>query len=210
MEIRFHGSNTFEIETGVSRVVMDPFPKFNISGVVEGALVTTMSHVNESQIGVGKWAKKSQVISDPGEFEVAGLAFRGVATPRSDDTNPRGLNTVYTMDAEGMTVCHLGHLSSPLSSQAQQMLGKVDILIVPAGGPGNIGPEEAATTLRQLEPRIVIPVFAGNGDVAAATQALGRLISEIGVQAGDPLPRLTIARTNLPAEMRVVLLRPAA
>ena len=84
----------------------------------------------------------------------------------------------------------------------------MDIRRIPAGGAGTIGPEEAASTIRALDPRIAIPVYNGDQKGEAAEQALARLVAEIGVAASDPQPRLTVSRSNLPAELRVVILRP--
>ncbi len=208
MDIRWQGRSTFEITSGAQKVLFDPFPgapKSKVAG--ELPTVVTSSHDGAGDIELSPWRKSSKVLEGPGEYEIGGLALRGVPTPRNDDANPRATNTVFTLECENLSVCHLGQLRDTLSSQAQQALGKVDILILPAGGPGTIGPEEAASTIRALDPKVAIPVYNGDQKGQAAQQALARLVAEIGVAAADPVPRLTISRSNLPAELRVVILR---
>jgi L-ascorbate metabolism protein UlaG (beta-lactamase superfamily) len=208
MDIRWQGRSTFEVTSGAQKILFDPFPgapKSKIAG--EGPTVVTSSHEDAAHIEVSPWRKTAEVLEGPGEYEISGLALRGVPTPRNDDANPRATNTVYVLECENLSVCHLGQLRDTLSSQAQQALGKVDILIIPAGGAGTIGPEEAASTIRTLDPRVAIPVYSGDQKGEAAQQALARLVAEIGVAATDPQPRLTVSRSNLPAELRVVILR---
>ena len=208
MDIRWQGRSTFEVTSGAQKILFDPFPgapKSKVAG--EGPTVVTSSHEDAARIEVSPWRKTAKILEGPGEYEISGLALRGIPTPRNDGANPRATNTVYVLECENLSICHLGQLSSTLSSQAQQALGKVDILIIPAGGAGTIGPEEASSTIRSLDPRIVIPVYNGDQKGEAAQQALARLIAEIGVAAPEPLPRLTVSRSNLPAEPRMVILR---
>lgn len=209
MDIRWQGRSTFEVTSGAQKILFDPFPgapKSKVAG--EEPTVVTSSHENASDVEVSPWRKTAKILDGAGEYEIGGLAFRGVPTPRNDDANPRATNTVYVLECENLSVCHLGQLRDTLSSQAQQALGKVDILLIPSGGAGTIGPEEVASTVRALDPRIAIPVYNGDQKGQAAQQALARLVAEIGVTASDPQPRLTITRSNLPAELRVVILRP--
>jgi L-ascorbate metabolism protein UlaG (beta-lactamase superfamily) len=208
MDIRWQGQSTFEVASGDSRVIFDPFPGSpEPTPGWEGSLVVTASRKDPERIDTSAFANATFVVDGPGEYEIGGLAFKGIPTPRSEAGTDRAINTVYTLEVEGLSICHVGHLRDPLSSQAQQAVGNVDILILPAGGEGTIGPEEAATIIRQFDPRIVLPVYGGPQSGPQAEDALKRLVSEIGVEAGDPAPRLSVTRSNLPAELRVVLLR---
>ncbi|MCH8222225.1 MAG: MBL fold metallo-hydrolase [Chloroflexi bacterium] len=210
MDIRWQGRSTFEVTSGAQKILFDPFPgapKSKVAG--EGPIVVTSSHQDAAHIETSPWRKTAKILEGPGEYEISGLALRGIPTPRSDEASARATNTVYVLECENLSVCHLGQLRDTLSSQAQQALGNVDILIIPAGGADTIGPEEAASTIRALDPRVAIPVYNGDQKGAAAEQALARLVAEIGVTASDPQPRLTVSRSNLPAELRVVILRTA-
>ena len=209
MEIRWLGRSTFEIRSGASTVVFDPFPRAPRPQVLgEGVIVVTASHPDPSRVDVEPWRKIARVLEGPGEYEVAGLAIRGVPAPRSDPDEARAVNTVYVLEVERIAVCHLGVLQERLSSQALQMIGPVDIVFTPANGDGVLGPEEAAAVIRQIDPKIVIPMYYGSNGSGADSPLMKRLVSEIGLAAADPIPRLAIARGNLPAEMRVVVLRP--
>ncbi len=209
MEIRWLGRSTIEIRSGASMVVFDPFPRAPLPKVLgEGARVVTASHRDPARVDVAPWRKDAQILEGPGEYEIAGLAIRGIPTLRSDPDEPRAINTVFVLEVERIAACHLGLLSARLTSQALQMVGSVDILFSPANGDGVLGVEEAAAAIRQIDPKIVVPIYYAENGSGPDSPMIKKLVSEIGVPVGDPVPRLTISRSNLPTEMRVVVLRP--
>ncbi len=211
MDIRWLGRSTFQIQSGASTIVFDPFPRAPRPQVrAEGTTVVTSSHDDPDRIDVGPWRSFAHVLEGPGEYEIGGLAFRGIPVPREDPEHARAVNTVFVLEAERMTVCHLGPLKEQLSAQARQMVGPVDILIVPANGEGVITSEDAAAAIRQIDPKIVIPMYYGKNGRGADSPLVKRLVSEIGVAAPEPQPRLSVGRGSLPAEFRVVVLRPPA
>ena len=57
-----------------------------------------------------------------------------------------------------MTVCHLGDLGHVLEAHQAEAIGRPDILMVPVGGYFTIDADEAAQVVRQLKPKIVIPM----------------------------------------------------
>lgn len=68
----------------------------------------------------------------------------------------------YIIDAGAMRVVHLGGLTDDLSPDMVKALGKVDILLVPAGGVG-VKPAVAARAVGQIAPRLVIPMAYDDG-----------------------------------------------
>jgi L-ascorbate metabolism protein UlaG (beta-lactamase superfamily) len=208
MDIRWQGQTSYEIATGDSRVIFDPYPNSpKPTPGWEGSLVVTASRPDPARIDPTGIDKAAFIVEGPGEYEIGGLAIKGIPTPRSQEGTDRAINTVFVLETEGLTICHMGQLRDPMGAQSRQALGAIDILILPAGGEGTIGPEEAAGIVRQLEPKVVLPVYAGANTGATADESMKRMLGEIAVDAGDPIPRLNITRSNLPAELRVVLLR---
>lgn len=210
MEIRWLGKSTFHVQSGASRVFFDPFPNAPKPPMrSEGTTIITSSHEDQSRIKLGPWRSfADRVLEGPGEYEIDGLAFRGIPAPREDPEQDRAVGTIFVMEAERMTVCHLGPLKQQLSAQARQMVGPVDILFVPSSGKGILTSEEAAAAIRQIDPKIVIPMNYLEDDKTDELTSFQSLISEIGVGNTDPQPRLSIGRGSLPSELRVVVLRP--
>ncbi|MBQ3404999.1 MAG: MBL fold metallo-hydrolase, partial [Oscillospiraceae bacterium] len=76
----------------------------------------------------------------------------------------RGENTIHILQAEGLRVVHLGDLGHLLSEEQAASIGSPDLLMIPVGGFYTIDAKQAARTVEQLSPRIVVPMhFRGKG-----------------------------------------------
>ena len=64
----------------------------------------------------------------------------------------------FTVDVDGLRVCHLGDLGHVLSGEEAAAVGKVDVLLVPVGGFFTIGPREALDVIKALDPAVIIPM----------------------------------------------------
>jgi len=209
MDIRWLADNSIIISAAAGTLVMDPQPGSSPGPDVDAdSSVVTVSSASGLP-GIEGWESKVPIIRGPGEYEISGLAVRGIAVPLGDASEPRALNTVYALDAELMTVCHLGALNGPLTTQAVQLIGRVDVLITPAGGTDQaISADQAAAVTRALEPRVVIPLHPSIPSDGSDLTAFDQFVSEIGLPKPEPAARVTITRGNLGEAQRLVLLRP--
>jgi L-ascorbate metabolism protein UlaG (beta-lactamase superfamily) len=208
MEIRWLGQSCFVATSGPHDVYFEPFPALaHPKAKDDGSTVVTFSHAGVLRQHREEWGANAHLLEGPGEYEIAALALRGVPTPMTARDGSRTINTVYVLEAEGISVCHLGTLTGTLSSAALQAIGNVDVLMVPAGGPGILATDAAAAVVRAVEPDVLVPMHYV---ASAGTEGMGpipQLLKELGVSAPDPLPRLNVTRSNLPEELKVVLLR---
>jgi L-ascorbate metabolism protein UlaG (beta-lactamase superfamily) len=188
---------------------MDPIPGSTLGPDIDPtSTVVTISHA-VALPGLGGLNEVIKIIRGPGEYEISGLGVRGIATPLGDANDPRALNTVYALDSELITVCHLGALNAPLTTQAAQLIGRVDVLITPAGGSDQaMSADQAAAVTRALEPTVVIPVHPAVPSDGSDFSALDPFVAEIGLPKPEPLARVTITRGNLGEAQRLVILRP--
>jgi len=72
------------------------------------------------------------------------------------DDYVKGSAFVFEMD--GLCVCHTGDLGEPFNEDQLDLIGHIDILLVPIGGRYAMGPENAQAVVRQLKPKIVVPM----------------------------------------------------
>jgi L-ascorbate metabolism protein UlaG (beta-lactamase superfamily) len=82
----------------------------------------------------------------------------------------------------------------------------VDILMVPVGGGKVMGAEKAAEIVSLLEPKIVIPMLYKTEAARGEFEPVDRFVKEMGVEAGTPETRLSITRSGLPQDTKLVLL----
>ncbi|MFW6195293.1 MAG: MBL fold metallo-hydrolase, partial [Chloroflexota bacterium] len=210
MELRWIADMCFEITAATGTMITNPVPEYVPTAEHSpDSTVVTVSHAGAVNDGTDRWRAHAHVLDGPGEYEISGLAIRGVPTALGDAGDPSAINTIYVLDAERLTVCHLGALTGALSSQAVQALGKPDVLITPAGGNDQaLTSEQAAGIARSLEPRVVVPMHPaappGGNDMAA----LASFVYELGLPTPDAVPRANFTRNNIGDTQRLVLLRP--
>jgi L-ascorbate metabolism protein UlaG (beta-lactamase superfamily) len=104
---------------------------------------------------------EAQVIrAAAGRFDTPLGEVVGIASEHDDAAGTeRGANTIYRFTVGGFEACHLGDLGQrELRDPQRAAMGSPDLLFVPVGGGPTIGPSEAATIVRDLGPRIVVPM----------------------------------------------------
>jgi len=71
----------------------------------------------------------------------------------------RGANALFLIEVGGVRIVHCGDLGQPrLTDEQLTALGKVDVLLIPVGGVYTVDGAQAADIVRQVNPRIVIPI----------------------------------------------------
>lgn len=208
MEISYLGHSSFKIKTKTATVVIDPyssemvgfkFPKTE-------AEIVTISHQHKDHNFVQGVGGEPFVISMPGEYEVKGVSILGYSSYHDAKAGAeRGKNTIFVIEAEGLTICHLGDLGSLPSSEVMEKIVGVNILMVPVGGTYTIDPEGAVEVINQIEPAIVLPMHFKSPGITNLAD-LGEFLAEMGAEQAERLDKLSITKDKLPQETKVVVL----
>jgi L-ascorbate metabolism protein UlaG (beta-lactamase superfamily) len=147
------------------------------------------------------------VISGPGEYEVGGVVISGFPSPKPVGEG-KLLNTIYSIELEGIRLCILGALpTTELSPEIIEGIGEVDILFVPVSGGDVLSPADAGKIAVMLDAKLVIPVdFEDKND-----KQLKAFLKEAGAEGVAPIDKLTLKKKDLDGkEGDVVLLEPLA
>jgi L-ascorbate metabolism protein UlaG (beta-lactamase superfamily) len=108
----------------------------------------------------------------------------------------RGPNTIFRLELDGLSVCHMGDFGQPaLRPEQREAVGGVDVLMLPVGGGPTIGGDAAAEVVRALSPRLVVPMHFRTPAVNfleppdAFLDALGAPVERLGneIDAGELL-----------------------
>jgi L-ascorbate metabolism protein UlaG (beta-lactamase superfamily) len=198
MIITHHGVDFFKVSFGDTVLAVNPISKDSkIKGARFGADITLVSSGDPEHSGIdatSRGEKESFVISGPGEYEVSGIFIKGFLSKTNYTGNER-VNTIYTVNMEGINLCFLGGLSDvSLPEQAKGATENCDILFVPVGGQGVLTPAEAQKISVQFEPKIIIPShFEGVGEAGS----LKKFLKEAGSEDVKAVDKLTIKRKDI-------------
>jgi L-ascorbate metabolism protein UlaG (beta-lactamase superfamily) len=213
MEIVWMGHSCIRIKSGETTLIADPYAEsVGLSMGRARADIVTISNDHPHHAAYQSIEGSPRVLQGPGEYEIGSFYISGLGTPAGPDPIGEGrrrVNTVYTIRAEGMTLCHLGDLAQELTPKHAQELSQADVLFVPAGGNCTIGATRLAALVTHAQPRVVVPIHYRIEGVKVELEPLETLLGEMGISEVSPQPRLTLTATNLPREMRVVVLQRA-
>jgi L-ascorbate metabolism protein UlaG (beta-lactamase superfamily) len=93
-----------------------------------------------------------------------------------------------------------------LTGEQVEEIDNVDVLLLPVGGVSTLNAPKAAEVVRQLEPKVVIPMHYQTPVLKFELEPVDRFLKEIGAKQVDPLAKLSLTKSNLPASTQVFLL----
>ena len=208
MEISWLGHSCFRIRGKQATVVTDPVsPGQGYSLGNLNANIVTVSHNHSGHSYTDGISGDPRILNRPGEYEVSGILVIGI--PSFHDSvrgAERGKNTIFVMETEEMSICHLGDLGYPLNASQIEEIGKVDILMIPVGGTSTINASAAAAMVRQIEPKIVLPMHYKTSLFQDSLEPVEIFLKEMGISETTPKPKLSVNKNNLPLTTQVVLL----
>ena len=208
MEISWLGHSCFRIRGSQVTVITDPYsPDMGYSLGKPKARIVTVSHQHPGHSYVQGVGGEPRLITGPGEYEIGGVLIIGLATFHdAENGSQRGKNTVYLMEIDEISLCHLGDLGHMLTAEQMEELDNVDILLVPVGGVSTIGAPVAAELARQIEPKVVIPMHYRTEALSWELEPVEKFLKEMGGEQVTPQPKLSFNRSNLPLSTQVYLL----
>lgn len=204
MEITWLGHAAFRIRAKEGVVLTDPAPKstgYNMSRPT--ADIVTISCEDPRHSAIEAVAGEPRRFDAPGEYEVSGVLLTGVRTTRTDGVH----NTVFVIEMEEIRVCHIGRLDRMPTATEIEAMNEPDILLVPAGGGGSLDGKQASELATQLNARIVIPMAYKTDSATGDLEPLEGFLKATGQAArGEPQPKLSITKSQVPEDLRVTVL----
>ena len=208
MTITWFGHSCFRIEAKEGSILIDPFNKeigLRPPKIKDDLVLITHHHPDHDSIDDAN--PEAFIIDGPGEYERKGISVRGISSFHDKSGGKeRGLNTIYIIKAEEVTICHMGDFGQEkLEDRQIEEMGDIDILMTPIGGTYTIDYKEAINTISQVEPKIVIPMHYKIKDLKLEIAGPEKFLKEIGLTP-EKTDKLKIAKKNLPLEeMKLVL-----
>ena len=203
MIITWYGHSCFKIQSGDLVVITDPFAKeIGLTPPRVRSDIVTVTHDHFDHANTETLAGEPFVITGPGEYEVKGVYIHGVETFHdSEQGAKRGLNTIYTINTEDITVAHMGDFGEDMiRPETADELGSIDILMIPVGGTYTIDAKAAAKIVKQLEPRFVIPMHYALKGLSFKLDGLDAFLKEMGAGTVEPVEKFSIKKKDIGTE----------
>ena len=151
VNIRHLGHACFLIDNEEERLIIDQFDD-SIGYKVENQVVnySLISHNHYDH----NYTNNLTILNNKGTIKVEKIN----SYHDHDKGKKRGNNTIHVIETNGVRICHLGDLGHVLEEEQLSKLNNIDVLLIPVGGTYTIDYKEAYEVVKQIKPRVVVPM----------------------------------------------------
>ncbi len=146
MIINYYGEGGFRLQSGDLSLLVDP-PNNRLKADI---LLKT-----ESDPSV--FSNQPGEISFPGEYEIKGIEIIGKLVAK--ESGEKSVKTVYAVRFENIKFGFLGRIKEVPPADVLEMIDDVDILFLHVDGGNALDSKEAASLVKQIDPKVVIPSY---------------------------------------------------
>ena len=158
LKIRWYGHSCFSISNSKT-IVFDPHDGASIGipppRVRADVILITHEHFDHNQARMVE--KEGSIVLRKGgkvdDIEIESF----ISYHDKEKGRKRGEVTVFKVNYEGITFCHLGDIGE-VDEELINAIGNVDILFIPIGGTFTINSKEALEICKKIKPKVVVPM----------------------------------------------------
>jgi L-ascorbate metabolism protein UlaG (beta-lactamase superfamily) len=224
VSVTWYGQSTFVISgSNGFKALLDPTGSgtgYKIP-TIEGTDVVTASHEHTDHNAVSLASGNPTILKGLTGNEwsninqlVKGVKIRTVGTFHDDNQGAqRGKNSIFIFDLDGIRIAHAGDLGHKLSSEQAAAIGPIEILLLPVGGYYTIDAKTANDVVRQLNPKIVVPMHYKTADVSSSLASVLAPVTEFTVLMKDMAAiiessqTITIEKGKLPGRLTIYVMK---
>ncbi len=205
MEIQYFGANCIRLSTKKAHITVDDnLVELGQKSVIkkDDIALFTAAHGDAP-------TNTKLTIDQPGEYEVSEISLQGIAARGHLEEAGKHNATIFKIVADDIRVVVTGHIYPDLNDTQLELLGRIDILIIPVGGYGytldGIG---ALKIIKKIEPKIVIPThYDEKGLKFPVPQApLEEALKGMAMEPQEKLAKLKIKPSELTDTTRLIVL----
>jgi hypothetical protein len=204
------GHSSFVLTSpGATRILTDPHPSYPPPTTPDAVTISNLHPTHSIADGVPgmprllwglnptthEWNRLALAIGDIVIFNVPSYASAGALE--------EGLvqNSIFVFRTGGLCIVHLGNLRHPLTPKQLQRIGQPDVILIPVEGFLNLSLDEILTVIKQLQPRLVVPMHIETARQAAVFVSYASEHYPVRRVAGR---LLTLSRSLLPDRTEIV------
>tara|TARA_B100001996_G_scaffold354514_1_gene316512 strand:+ start:359 stop:1087 length:729 start_codon:yes stop_codon:yes gene_type:complete len=159
--ITSYGHSSLLIKSKGKSVLLNPFKAVACaSGLTEPKVKADVILASSELADEGAKVADGVFFVKPGSYRINGLRIEGFALPHDRIGGRRyGMSTVWKWGQAGLNFIHMGGTAAPLNPDDKVLIGRPDVLFIGVGGGSKVyDGDEAAQIVKDLNPKIVIPV----------------------------------------------------
>lgn len=192
------------------RLLTDPFgPSADLRYPVPSARcdVATISHAHGDHDYTANLPAGFARVDRAGRHSAAGFAIEGIESFHDERQGAlRGENLMFTIEADGLRVAHLGDLGHEPSVKQLSLLGKVDVLLLPVGGYFTIDGAQAARVAKTIGAKLTIPMHYKTDLIDYPISDERPFVEAMGGAEYAEGRELEVSRDTLPRRPQVLVL----
>lgn len=209
MTITWLGQACFKIQSGSTIIIIDPYDAkigFELPRCHADIVLVTHGHFDHANSAAFPDAK--HVITGPGEYNLDGILVRGVQTYHDAvQGQQRGLNTIYKIEIEGMSLLHMGDFGeTEVRPETLETIGAIDILMIPVGGTYTLDGAQAASIAKQIDPKIIIPMHYLTPGLSIPLAGPELFLTTMGTEGTKPQEKLEVTKETIAGRRQEVIL----
>lgn len=219
MDFKWYGQSCFYISGKKKRksrkkvsILTDPFDESTgLKLYKKNVEIVLISHSHQDKNNLSAVNDEAFIIDGPGEYESHNTFIRGIFSYYGKEKDEKkGANTIYIIESEGMSICHLGDLGQKeLTDEQLKEIGEVDILLIPIGGSYTLNTKQASKIISQLDPKAVIPMHYKVSGLEIDLDGPEGFFKAMGKKNIEAEDKISISKSNLSdGEMKVFKLKP--
>jgi L-ascorbate metabolism protein UlaG (beta-lactamase superfamily) len=215
MNITWYGQSCFKLQYNINDeevvVIIDPYSESIGNKLPSFSADLLLQAYNcgdkESMKAVSfKDIQNGFVINSPGEYEAKNVFVQAInLRTKADGEEDYSLKNLFKIEAEGISIGHLGDIFDSLTSEQLDLLENVDILFVPVGGHDVLAAAKAVKIINQIEPKIVIPMYYKLDKLNTDLDSVDGFLKEMGLSDLKEEDNFKITKSHLQSEGLTVI-----
>ncbi|MGD9107816.1 MAG: MBL fold metallo-hydrolase [Gammaproteobacteria bacterium] len=199
-----------------TKILIDPYEPGGFDGAInyqpinESVDAIVISHQHADHNYIAPHHQNATVFDQVGEFEFNDIKILGFHSYHDDEKGKkRGENIIFVIKIDDVTICHLGDLGHKLSVADAELIGEIDILLVPVGGVYTIDAETATEVMHTLKPKVCIPMHYKSDKITIDLAPVNDFLADKNNVKMLQQAEIELEYNNLPHEPEIWVLEQA-